>query len=169
MPPTDTGCNNFLCEQMRKRKQNVSYYWLNQLAVCFPSCPEIWDHTFAHTVQSVQTCSDWLLVTVSIQTAVGGVYMFLLIYSHNDDKKNIKKTAVMSEDELDDIGGRGRTGGGAWGQQQSVSANQTTGRMTSGGAKLKVCLSECYLATVLLWPIRAAGPWLERGFNEGRG
>lgn len=40
---------------------------------------------------AVQSCSDWLLVTVRIQTAVGEVYMFLLIYSHNDDKKNIKK------------------------------------------------------------------------------
>lgn len=41
--------------------------------------------------------------------------------------------------------------------------------MTGRGAKLKVHLSECYLATVLLWPIRAAGAWLERGLDEGAG
>lgn len=60
---------------------------------------------------------------------VGGVYMFLLIYFHNDDKKNIKK-AVMSEDKLDDIQGRG--GSGARLQRGSSLFQPTRGQ--GGGA-----------------------------------
>ena len=73
--------------------------------------------------------------------------MFLLIF-HNNDKKNIKK-ALMSEDELDDIQGR-RAGGGA-----SVCFSQPEERKRGHvRAELKICLSECCLATALLWPIR---------------
>lgn len=75
----------------------------------------------------------------------------------------------MSEDELDDI--RERAGGRVREQQQSLLANQRTGRRTKGGAKLKNCLSKCCLATVLLWPIRAGGgTWPEQGVGlDGRG
>lgn len=57
-------------------------------------------------------------------------------------------------------------------QQQSVSANRRKGRSAGGGAKLKICLSESCLVTVLLWPIRTGGGvWLEQGawLTEGRG
>lgn len=63
--------------------------------------------------------------------------MCLLIYFHND-KKNIKK-AVMSEDKLDDIQGRGRVGAGLL--QGSSLFQPTRGwERGQGGAILKICV-----------------------------
>lgn len=77
----------------------------------------------------------------------------------------------MSEDKLDDIQGRGRVGVGLLQGSSLFQPTRGQGR-GQGGAKLKICLSECCLATALLQPIRAGRGlvlWWWLGLHEVAG